>query len=186
MAGKRRVIVNATPEETCLAFLLDNQIVGPFIDRREKRKIQDLLKEEQEILVQIVKIPVGTKGAGLTCQISLPGRYVVLMPTLTHVGISRQIQDEKQRRELRDVIEKIRPPDMGLIVRTVADTQKLKPLKWDLYYLKKLWWTIQKTYKKSKAPALIHADLNLALRTVRDRLTEEVDCLYVDDKDRKS
>jgi len=249
MAGKSRFIVNATPEETRIAFLEDNQLVELFIERekekgivgniykgvvkrilpgmeaafvdiglertaflyvdeilsteeqfqslvgengeakhhdrkhrREKRKIQDLLKEGQEILVQIVKNPVGTKGARLTCQISLPGRYVVLMPTLTHVGISRQIQDEKQRRELRDVIEKIRPPDMGLIVRTVADTQKLKPLKWDLYYLKKLWWTIQKTYKKSKAPALIHADLNLALRTVRDRLTEEVDCLYVDDK----
>ena len=249
MAGKSRFIVNATPEETRIALLENNQLVELFVERekekgivgniykglvkrilpgmeaafidvglertaflyvddiisteeqfqslvgengdhkhhdrkhrREKRRIQDLLKEGQEILVQVVKNPVGTKGARLTCQISLPGRYVVLMPTTTHVGISRQIQDESERRELREIIEQIRPPDMGLIVRTVAGAQKLKPLKWDLHYLKKLWWDIQKAYKKVKAPSLIHADLNLALRTVRDRLTDDVDYLYVDDK----
>ena len=250
MAGKSRFIVNATPEETRIALLEDNQLVELFLERekekgivgniykgivkrilpgmeaafvdiglertaflyvddilstdeqfqslygenedhksrdrkhrKEKRKIQDLLREGQDVLVQVVKNPVGTKGARLTCQISLPGRYVVLMPTTTHVGISRQIQDESERKQLRELIDQIRPPDMGLIVRTVADTQKLKPLKWDLHYLKKLWWKIQKLYGKSKAPALIHADLNLALRTARDRLTEDMDFLYVDDKE---
>jgi ribonuclease G len=148
---------------------------------RDRAKIQDLLKEGQELLVQVAKAPIGTKGARLTTHVSLPGRNVVLMPTLKHVGISRKIESDQERRRLRDLFAKrIHPRNVGFIVRTVAAGKSLREIKADADYLIKLWARIQRDFRGKKAPALIHEDLSLAMRTVRDLFTEDIDSFIID------
>ena len=152
-------------------------------DRRPKERanIQDLLTEGQELLVQVAKAPIGTKGARLTTHISLPGRNVVLMSTFHHIGISRKIESDKERRRLRDLFTKrIRPKNVGFIIRTVASGKMLREIKADADYLIKLWARIQRDFKRKKAPALIHEDLSLSMRSVRDFLTDEVDAFFID------
>ncbi len=154
--------------------------------RRERRnvEIQDLLKEGQEILVQVAKAPIGTKGARLTTHISLPGRNLVLMPTVKHLGISRRIESERERRRLRDIFTKrIRTNgEVGFIIRTVAENKSYRELKADADYLIQLWEQIQERTKKMKAPAIIHEDLGLALKTMRDDFTDDVDSLVIDNE----
>ncbi len=151
---------------------------------RERANIQDLLKEGQEILVQVAKAPIGTKGARLTTHISLPGRNLVLMPTVKHVGISRRIEHERERRRLRDLfLKRIRPKGVGFIIRTVAEGKSFRDLKADTDYLVKLWTRIKRDAARKKAPALIHEDLSLAMRAVRDFFTDEVDSFVIDDPD---
>jgi len=151
---------------------------------RERANIQDLLKEGQEILVQVAKAPIGTKGARLTTHISLPGRNLVLMPTVKHVGISRRIEHERERRRLRDLfLKRIRPKGVGFIIRTVAEGKSFRDLKADTDYLVKLWTRIKRDAARKKAPALIHDDLSLAMRAVRDFFTDEVDSFVIDDAD---
>jgi ribonuclease G len=144
--------------------------------------IQDLLKEGQEILVQVAKDPIGTKGARITTHITLPGRYMVFMPTVDHVGISRRIDRDRERRKLREFVEKNRPKGAGFIVRTVCEGQPMSALKQDIDYLLGTWTKIQEGSKNAKAPALIHADHGLVLRVVRDAFTEEVDRMVIDER----
>ncbi|MCX6103135.1 MAG: Rne/Rng family ribonuclease [Proteobacteria bacterium] len=148
---------------------------------RGSANIQDLLKEGQEILVQVAKAPIGTKGARLTTHISLPGRNLVLMPTGKHLGISRRIESDRERRRLRDIFTKrLRPKDVGFIIRTVAQGKSFRDLKADAEYLLKTWARIKRDSKKKRAPALIHEDLSLSMRAVRDFFTEEVDSFVID------
>ncbi len=148
---------------------------------RGSANIQDLLKEGQEILVQVAKAPIGTKGARLTTHISLPGRNLVLMPTVKHLGISRRISSEKERRRLRDIfVKKIRTRGVGFIIRTVAENKSLRELKADADYLMKLWERIKRDSKRKGAPALIHEDLSLGMRSVRDFFTDDVDSFIID------
>lgn len=148
---------------------------------RGSANIQDLLKEGQEILVQVAKAPIGTKGARLTTHISLPGRNLVLMPTVKHLGISRRIGTEKERRRLRDIfVKKIRPRGVGFIIRTVAEGKSLRELKADADYLMKLWERIKRDSQRKSAPALIHEDLSLGMRSVRDFFTDDVDSFIID------
>jgi len=144
--------------------------------------IQDLIKEGQEILVQIAKDPIGTKGARITTHITLPGRFMVFMPTVDHVGISRRIDRDRERRKLRDFVEKYRPKGAGFIVRTVCEGQPLTALKQDIDYLIGTWNKIQIATRSAKAPARIHADHGLVLRIVRDGFTDEVDRMVLDDR----
>lgn len=156
---------------------------GRFSNRRPRgsANIQDLLKEGQEILVQVAKAPIGTKGARLTTHISLPGRNLVLMPTVKHLGISRRIGSDRERRRLRDIFtKKIRPKDVGFIVRTVAEGKSYRDIRADADYLIKLWDQINHDSKKKRAPSLIHEDLSLGMRAVRDLFTEDVDSFIVD------
>lgn len=149
---------------------------------RERANIQDLLKEGQEILVQVAKAPIGTKGARLTTHISLPGRNLVLMPTVKHIGISRRIGHDRERRRLRDMFtKKIRPRGVGFIIRTVAENKSFRELKADTDYLVKMWMKIKRESARKKAPALIHEDLSLAMRAVRDFFTDDVDQFIIDD-----
>ena len=160
-----------------------NQRRGRFSHRRPRgsANIQDLLKEGQEILVQVAKAPIGTKGARLTTHISLPGRNLVLMPTVKHLGISRRIGSERERRRLRDIFtKKIRPKDVGFIIRTVAEGKSYRDIRADAEYLIKLWDQINHDSKKKRAPALIHEDLSLGMRAVRDFFTEDVDSFIID------
>ncbi|HQB31548.1 MAG TPA: ribonuclease E/G, partial [Syntrophales bacterium] len=123
----------------------DGDYERKWYDRMPECQIEDLLKEGQEILVQIAKEPIGTKGARVTTHISLPGRKLVLMPTVKHIGISRQIRDEGERKRLKDLLEEIKPGEgYGLIARTVSEGKNEQELKADVEYLVRLWETIRK------------------------------------------
>ncbi len=143
--------------------------------------IEEILKEGQEILVQVTKDPLGTKGPRVTMHTSLPGRQLVYMPTVNHIGVSRRIEDEKERERLKAVIEKIRPANTGFIVRTVSKGKLEKEFKADMDYLIKLWEGIQRRNDEATAPSLLHRDLNLTLRLIRDIFTTDVHRLVIDD-----
>ena len=144
--------------------------------------IQDLVKEGQEILVQVAKDPISTKGARVTTHITLPGRYMVFMPTVNHLGISRRIARDRERRKLRDFVKKHRPKGAGFIVRTVCAGKPTEALKQDMDYLIETWDSIKETKAKKKAPACIHHEHDLVVRLVRDGFTHEVDRLVLDNK----
>jgi len=144
--------------------------------------IEELLQEGQELLVQISKEPIGTKGARITAHISLPGRHLVYMPTVDHVGISRRIEDEVERERLKEIVDRIKPVGGGFIVRTVSDGKSEEDLVMDLHYLTKLWDEVVKKKDKAGAPTLIHSDLDVTQKVLRDILTESVERIVVDSK----
>jgi ribonuclease G len=145
-------------------------------------RIEDLLKEGQEIVVQVTKEPISTKGARVTRYISLPGRHLVFMPTVEHVGISRRISSDKERKRLREIIDQMRPQGTGFIVRTVAENVPDKDLKADMDFLIKLWNNVVQRTETGRCPSLIYNDLDLLLRTVRDMFTPDVDKLIIDSR----
>ena len=145
-------------------------------------RIEDLLKEGQDVLVQVAKAPIGTKGARSTSYVSLPGRNLVFMPTVNHVGISRRIGSEKERKRLRTIIDSMRPEGAGFIVRTVAEGVSERDLRADMDFLIKVWNSILKRNETARAPSLLYNDLDLLLRTVRDLFTTDVEKLIVDSK----
>jgi ribonuclease G len=149
------------------------------IDSLRKTSIKDILRVGQDVLVQVVKEPIGTKGARVSTNITLPGRYLVLMPTVDYIGISRRIGKEEERQRLKSLAEEIRPDNMGVIVRTVAEGKGIKDLKSDMGYLKRLWDNIRMKQKGGKAPRLIYKDMDLLARIVRDIFTPEVNKFYV-------
>ncbi len=142
------------------------------------RAIEDVLHKGQELMVQIVKEQVGTKGARLTTNITLPGRYVVLMPTVHYIGISRRIEEEEERERLHQLAEEVVPPGMGLIIRTVAAYIGKEELQNDIKRLQQQWKRILGKVAKAGAPSLIHQDLGLVARLVRDILVPDIDALY--------
>ncbi|MHB8809457.1 MAG: Rne/Rng family ribonuclease [Desulfobulbaceae bacterium] len=144
--------------------------------------IADLLKEGQNVLVQISKEPIGTKGARLTCHITLPGRNLVFMPLTDHIGVSRKIENEDIRQKLREKIEGLRPPGTGFIVRTVAEHATEAELEADMEFLLLLWDDIKSHCGRVAAPSLVYKDLDMILRSVRDLFTEDVKELIVDSK----
>ncbi|MGW8312337.1 MAG: Rne/Rng family ribonuclease [Desulfuromonadales bacterium] len=142
--------------------------------------IEELLQEGQELLVQVAKEPIGTKGARITSHISLPGRNLVYMPTVDHVGISRRIENEDERERLRHLVDIMRPAGTGFIVRTVAESRSGDELKADMDYLVNLWEHIDQSCQGKKAPCLIHSDLDVTSKVLRDILTEDVTRIIVD------
>jgi ribonuclease G len=145
-------------------------------------RIEDLLKEGQEVIVQVTKEPISTKGARTTRYISLPGRHLVFMPTVDHIGISRRIASDKERRRLREIVESVRPPGSGFIVRTVAENVSERELKADMEFLIKLWNNVVTRAEGGRCPSLIYNDLDLLLRTVRDLFTADVEKLIIDSR----
>ena len=144
--------------------------------------IREVVKEGQEILVQVSKDPIGTKGARCTSHVSLPGRYVVYLPTVDHVGVSKRIGSDQERARLREAINGIKPPSGGFIVRTVAEGLTKKALKQDVGYLVHQWNDVTKKRESAKAPALLSSELDLVLKTARDLFTDEVSHIVIDDK----
>ncbi|HSQ65265.1 MAG TPA: Rne/Rng family ribonuclease, partial [Polyangiaceae bacterium] len=144
--------------------------------------IREVVKEGQPIIIQVSKDPIGTKGARCTSHVSLPGRYVVYVPTVEHIGISKRIGNDQERGRLREVIDSIKPPTGGLIVRTVAEGLTKKQLKQDVGYLVRLWGEIAKKRETARAPELLMGELDLVLKTARDLFTDEVDKIVIDDK----
>jgi ribonuclease G len=163
------------------AFLYIKEVIMPEDDVDSvPRKIQHLLKPGQEILVQVSKEPMGKKGARVTTQITIPGRYLVLLPFGDLVGISRRL-DPSERTRLRTLCDEIKPKNMGLIVRTAAQDVGVEELRRDLAYLRRLWTTLSRRIKRAKAPRLIHAEMELPLRTIRDVVTMDYNRIWIDD-----
>lgn len=146
--------------------------------------LQRVLKSGQELLVQVVKEPTGSKGAFLTTFLSLPGRYLVLTPGREQLGISRKIEDEKERQRLRSIVDEFKLEDgLGLIVRTVSEGQSKTSLSRDMQFLKRLWKEIRKKGMSASAPSLINEEKDLAFRAIRDYLTSDVGEVWVDDEE---
>ncbi|HEX8068346.1 MAG TPA: Rne/Rng family ribonuclease [Pyrinomonadaceae bacterium] len=157
--------------------------------RRERQQptITDLLREGQEILVQIAKEPIAKKGARITSHIALPGRFLVYMPTVEHVGVSRKIESDSERVRLRKLIQAIRAeedvPSGGFIVRTAGVGISEEDLRDDARYLVRTWLDIRRTAEKAKAPAMVHRDLDLVQRLLRDQLSEDFTAIRVDSEE---
>jgi ribonuclease G len=145
--------------------------------------IENLLHEGQELLVQISKEPIGTKGARITSHISLPGRHLVYMPTVDHVGISRRIESEDERERLRRIVEQMRAPGTGFIVRTVSEGKSEEDLRLDMEFLVGLWESLSRGLDEAGAPTLVHSDLDVTSKVLRDILTEDVQRIIVDNLD---
>lgn len=180
LPGMRAAFVNLGLEKN--GFLYVDDAHAEERDHKKSRPIQDVLKVGQEIVVQIVKEAIGNKGARVTTNISLPGRYLVLTPYSETIGVSRRIDSERERERLRSIAEKIRPKGMGLIVRTVAEGASQKALIRDLAYLRRMWTRIKHKARVMKAPALLHREASLIARTIRDHLDESVDRFVIDDE----
>ena len=157
-----------------------------FQRRREPQpvlQISDLLKEGQEVLVQIAKEPIGKKGARITSHIALPGRFLVYMPTVNHTGVSRKINSEEERQRLKRIIQSERENGHGgFIVRTAAQGANEEELRADIRFLKGLWSEIKNRAESGKAPALIYHDLNVVERVLRDQVTSDFSAIWVDNE----
>jgi ribonuclease G len=163
-------------------FLFVDEIVGPELEGRRPsgRRITDLISRGEEVLVQVVKDPMKTKGARLTTEISLPGRFVVFVPSGEGVGVSRRLEEEERNR-LRDIVKAIAPKEGGVIVRTAAEGASADDVRLDLEFLMKLWKQIQAQAKAGKAPALMFQEAELPLRVTRDLFTGDFEKALVDD-----
>ncbi|RJQ55833.1 MAG: Rne/Rng family ribonuclease [Actinobacteria bacterium] len=165
------------------AFLYVQEVLLPeeMEEGTPRKKIQHLLKPGQEIMVQVLKDPMGGKGARVTTQITLPGRYLVLMPYSDFTGASRRLSDEDRDRLLKFVGE-LKPKKMGLIVRTAAEDAGKGELERDLAFLLRLWKKIERTGKESKAPTNIYTEVDLAQRVIRDTFSVDVGRVLIDDR----
>ena len=151
------------------------------VPARPEASISDLLREGQEIVVQVSKDTIAGKGARITSHITLPGRFLVYMPTVNHVGVSRRIENEEERLRLKQILEGIRPQGSGgFIVRTAGEQHNEEDFRADMKYLIDLWDQIRRRAEKASAPSLIHHDLDLVLRTIRDVLSPEFKSVWVD------
>ncbi|MGZ4359884.1 MAG: Rne/Rng family ribonuclease [Gaiellaceae bacterium] len=161
-------------------FLYVDEIVRPELEGRgQGAKIQDLLQRGQEILVQAVKDPMKTKGARLTTDISLPGRFIVFVPNGEGFGVSRRLPDEERTR-LREIVKGLELKKGGVIVRTAAENASAEDIERDLLFLQRLWKSIQDKAKRSKAPTLVYQEAELPLRVTRDLFTGDFEGAYVD------
>ncbi|MGH2971198.1 MAG: Rne/Rng family ribonuclease [Gaiellaceae bacterium] len=160
-------------------FLYVDEIVGPELERGHGRRIQDLISRGQTILVQAVKDPMKTKGARLTTQISLPGRFVVFVPQGEGLGVSRRLEDDERNR-LKDILKKLNVKEGGVIVRTAAEGASEEDIERDLVFLQRLWKSIQAKAKAANAPELIYQEAELPLRVTRDLFTGDFERALVD------
>jgi ribonuclease E len=159
-----------------------NRKVRPGARPRIKPPIQEIFRRGDEVLVQVIKEGIGTKGPTLSTYISIPGRYLVLMPALGRIGVSRKIEDEDDRRRLRGILRELNPPKgVGFIVRTAGTDRNKHELSRDLAYLLRLWKVIVRRIKKVPGPVGIYEESDMIIRTIRDIFTEEVDTILIDE-----
>lgn len=164
------------------AFLYVDEVVAPEgVEGVPKRDIAQLLRPGQQLMVQVVKDPMGTKGARVTTEVTLPGRFLVLMPFSRFTGVSKKLEDEERDR-LHDIIERHVPSDTGVIVRTVAQGVSERDLVSDLEFLLRLWKRVNHLSTEALAPEIIYTEMDLALRFVRDVFSEDFRRLTIDDK----
>ncbi|MDF2547063.1 MAG: ribonuclease [Anaerosolibacter sp.] len=171
------------------AFLYVKDAIPPYMTENhdistKDISIRDVVKGGQEIIVQVIKEPIGTKGARITTHLTLPGRYLVLMPHVDYVGISRRIESEDERERLKQAVEEIRPKHIGVIARTAAEGKEQKELKEDLKFLLKLWQKIDRERHLGFAPRVIHKDLDLLQKTVRDMFSNDIERFIMNDREK--
>ncbi len=180
---------NVGEYERLMLAAADEDAADPDVDlvaapkRDSVPPIQDVLRKGQEILVQVSKESLGTKGARVTSFISLPGRYLVYMPQAHHVGVSRRIHDEHERDRLRAIVRGLNPPPGGFIVRTNAEGEGEEELASDIQFLGRLWAQIQARYEQASTPSVVHEEMDLAFRVVRDLFSPEVEEFVVDTRE---
>ncbi|HET9865979.1 MAG TPA: Rne/Rng family ribonuclease, partial [Nitrospira sp.] len=175
--------LDAEPSDTLLDSDEDDKDGDDMRPRRESSKpIEQLLTEGQELMVQISKGPIGTKGPRVTTYVSLPGRYLVFMPNVEHIGVSRRIARDEERARLKDIMKRVRNPGCGYIVRTVSEGVKEEELRSDVDFLHVLWQDIKTKRDQLAAPALLHTDLSLSFRVVRDLFGKKVERLWIDSR----
>ncbi len=190
LPGMQAAFVNIGLEKNSFLYVEDAVAVDGRLRGGERqsegerdRSISDLVKKGQHIIVQIFKEPSGTKGARVTMQPSLPGRYLVLLPCGNYVAVSRRIENEEERERLKELIRAELPSNMGAIIRTVAEHADQQVLSGELRSLLKTWRRIQGWSVKSSAPSLLHSDMDLLERTVRDTNPADVDRIVTPDED---
>jgi ribonuclease G len=201
LPGMQSAFVDIGLEKAAFLYVTDIHAgldeFAPFLDEEEKvnsydlvtkkgkpdMTIEELIQEGQEIQVQVSKDPIGSKGARVTSYVTIPGRYLVLMPNVEHIGISRRILDENERARLRAIVEEIRPKGYGLIIRTASEGSGEDDLKKDLDFLHLLWENVQKKKDKGSAPSLLYSDLDLIFRSIRDLMVQDVKKLIIDSPD---
>ncbi|MFN2383502.1 MAG: ribonuclease E/G [Gemmatimonadota bacterium] len=145
-------------------------------------QIQDVLKRGQELIIQVTKEAISTKGPRLTGQVSLPGRFLVFLPGVDHVGVSRKIDDRGERSRLRQILREVKPPEGGVIVRTVGEETSREEFEREVKGLTETWRKIMNKASRSKAPALLHQEAELTSGLIRDIFSEKVDQLLIDDR----
>jgi ribonuclease E len=151
---------------------------------RVKPPIQELFQKGDEVVVQVIKEGIGTKGPTLTTYLSIPGRYLVLMPHLDRIGVSRKIEDDADRKRLKEALSELNPPKgLGFIVRTAGQGRSKKELSRDMAYLIRLWKAIARRIKKSGGPSSVYEENDMIIRTIRDVFTGDVDSIYIDSED---
>lgn len=180
LPGMQAAFVNIGQDKN--GFLYMGQAVQQNEEGIEIPVSADSIVEGKPLLVQVIKEAVGTKGARLTTQLTIPGRYMVLMPTADYIGISRRVEAEEERERLRRIADDVKPQRMGLIVRTVAEGKSEEELRGDVEYLLQVWHSLQPKIKSGPVPSLLYQDLRLVDRIVRDFFTEDVEKIVVDDR----
>ncbi|TCK04684.1 ribonuclease G [Phorcysia thermohydrogeniphila] len=169
-------------DAVALEFEEDDPFEGARGFEDELPSIEEVLSEGQEVIVQVSKEPIGTKGPRVTTNITVPGHYLVLLPTVNRVGISRRITDEKERERLRAIATEIKPNEYGIIVRTAAEGADKEELKKDLDYILRVWKGLVEKAESKPPPVLLYQDLEIVPRTLRDLLTDDVSEVIVDSK----
>lgn len=155
-----------------------------FEQGRRRPRVQDVFKKDADVIVQVNKEERGTKGASLTTNISLAGRYLVLMPGTDLCGVSRKIEDEKERKKLKEILKQITPPEnMGFIVRTAGMGRNKTELSRDLNYLLKLWRAIENNVGQKETPAVLHREHDVVIRSIREHFSPEINEILVDEKE---
>jgi ribonuclease G len=189
LPGMQAAFIDIGYEKNAFLYVGDAIVHREFADEYDDLyqdvkgyNIDEILRVGQEITVQVIKEPIGTKGPRVTANITLPGRQLVLLPNADYVGISRRISEENERIKLKKLVEKIRPKDMGLIVRTASEGKKSDDFASDINFLTKLWEKIKAKEKSGPVPRCIHKDINLVYRAVRDLFTSEIDRFIINDR----
>jgi Rne/Rng family ribonuclease len=177
LPGMEAAFVDIGHNRNALLYVGDIFVDAPR--QRERQDITKILKQGQEIIVQVTKDPMGSKGARLTTYISLAGRYLVLLPQVTTVGISHKL-GEDERARLRKAVEEVRPKDVGIIVRTVARDAEAAELRKSLTYLNKVWRQVHRAAEKKRAPAILYQEPELELKVVRDIMDASYERILVD------
>lgn len=184
LPGMQAAFIDIGLEKNCFLYVKDALEQDLFNKDESYYKdvpITSVVKQGQEIVVQVIKEPIGTKGARVTTNITLPGRYLVLMPNTTYTGVSRRIVCSEERERLREEIEQLKPNNMGVIVRTVAEGKNKEDFDEDIKFLLKLWKKIEEGRRSSPVPKLIHRDFDLISKTIRDTFSKDIDKFIIND-----
>jgi len=182
LPGMQAAFISIGLEKNAFLYIKDLlDFKGEEVECKDELSINEILRPGDELLVQVSKEPIGTKGARVTTHITLPGRHIVLMPDVDYIGMSRRIEDEGERTRLRSVISSLKPEGMGVIVRTEAEGKEEEEFKQDISFLVKLWNKINCEAQKMGAPRLVHKDVDMVYRSIRDLFNRDTKRVVIND-----